>query len=153
VSDTLRARLHTFLREHNVLTLAYADADGPAACALWFAIDDALACYFLSAATTRHGAALAEGGPVAFTIQRDRQSWQGIQGVQGRGHCAPLPPDQQAAAWALYTTRFPLVTQQFPDIQAALARATLWRILPSWLRLIDNTRGFGHKEELHLTPP
>jgi uncharacterized protein YhbP (UPF0306 family) len=23
----------------------------------------------------------------------------------------------------------------------------LWRIEPAWMRLIDNRRGFGHKEE------
>lgn len=148
MNETLAARLHTFLSQHHVLTLAYQDAAGPGACALWFAADERLTCYFLSTLTTRHGAALAAGGAVAFTVQKDEQPWQAIRGVQGRGYCAPLPPDQHAEAWACYTRRFPFVVQQFPALEAALARTTLWHIRPTWLRLIDNRLGFGHKEEL-----
>lgn len=150
MSEPLAARLHPFLTQHHVLTLAYQDATGLGACALWFAVDEALTCYFLSTLTTRHGAALAAGGTVAFTVQKDEQPWEAIQGVQGRGYCAPLPPDRHAEGWLCYTHRFPFVLRQFPAIEAALARTTLWYLRPTWLRLIDNRLGFGHKEEMEL---
>ncbi|MBA3532599.1 MAG: pyridoxamine 5'-phosphate oxidase family protein [Ardenticatenales bacterium] len=151
MSEALRAALYGFMQQHNVLTLAYQDEEGVGSCALWFAPDEALACYFLSALTTRHGRALAAGGEVAFTIQKDEQPWQAIRGVQGRGRCAPLTEPLRSTAWQVYQSRFPFISQQFPDLESALQRSLLWQIVPAWLRLIDNSRGFGFKEELWLT--
>jgi uncharacterized protein len=144
----LRSRVIAFLAQHNVLNLAYANPQGVGACALWFAADEACTCYFLSSLTTRHGAALALGGEVAFTVQKDEQDWRAIQGVQGRGWCGLVDDEARSQAWATYIARFPFVTQQFTDLEAALKKTRLWCIKPSWLRLIDNTRGFGHKDEL-----
>jgi uncharacterized protein len=146
----LGRELYGFLRRHNVMNLAYQDAEGPGACAVWFSVDEELSCYFLAATSTRHGAALHSGGQIAFTVQKDEQHWLSIQGVQGTGWCAPIEPEQRERAWQTYSGRFPFVLQQFPSIAAALLRMTLWVVTPHWLRLIDNTKGFGHKEELLL---
>ncbi len=131
-----------------MLNLAYADAQNIGACALWFAADEACTCYFLSSLTTRHGAALAGGADVAFTVQKDEQDWRAIQGVQGRGWCALVTDEARAQAWATYTARFSFIAQQFPDLEATLKKTRLWQIKPTWLRLIDNTKAFGHKDEL-----
>jgi uncharacterized protein len=145
----LRQEMFAQLSRHNVLTLAYLDHEGPGACAVWFAATESLTCYFLSALTTRHGVALAHGGQVAFTIHKDEQDWRTIQGIQGRGFCQPVAPEYRESAWQAYSGRFPFVIQPFRTIAAALASVTLWSITPSWLRLIDNAKGFGHKEELN----
>lgn len=147
MNDTLRARLLTFLQAHRALTLAYQDAQGVAACALWYAVNEQLTLYFMSALSTRHGTALAQGGEVAFTVHKDEQPWQEIQGVQGRGACTLVSPTAREAVWALYQQRFPFVAQAPPEIERALQQAPLWQITPHWLRLIDNRRGFGFKEE------
>lgn len=139
--------VQAFLSRHHVVTLAYQDSMGIGACAVWFAVDEHLHLHFLSSPASRHGQALAAGGQVAFTVQKDEQDWRAIQGVQGIGRCAPTPQRAIDGAWQVYTRRFPFVTRQFPDLQAALGSATLWRIIPTWIRLIDNTKGFGHKEE------
>ncbi|MCS6848980.1 MAG: pyridoxamine 5'-phosphate oxidase family protein [Anaerolineae bacterium] len=146
----LKDELRRFLAQHNALTLAYTDEAGVGACGLWFAADDDLACYFLSSPETRHGRALRDGGAVAFAIHKDDQDWRAIRGVQGRGWCSPVPAADAAGPWRVYLQRFPFVAQQFPDLEAALRTAWLWRITPAWLRLIDNTRGFGHKQEIML---
>jgi uncharacterized protein len=150
-SFELLSTISIFLSKHNVLNLAYADAQSIGACALWFAADEACTCYFLSSPTTRHGAALAGGADVAFTVQKDEQDWRAIQGVQGRGSCRLVADEARAQAWATYTARFPFVAQQFPDLEAALTKTRLWQIKPTWLRLIDNTQGFGHKDELAIS--
>jgi hypothetical protein len=33
------------------------------------------------------------------------------------------------------------------DLAAALAKIDLWQIQPAWMRLIDNSVHFAHKEE------
>lgn len=146
--DQLRHNLYGFLTIHNVLTLAYCDERGPAACAVWFALTEQMQFIFLSSKRTRHGTALATSGKVAFTVQKDEQQWHNIRGVQGTGRCAPIEDDQRDSAWRTYSTRFPFVIQPFGTIAAALASVTLWSVTPDWLRWIDNTKGFGHKDEL-----
>ena len=149
-NDHLRREILAFLARHNVMTLAYQDEDGPGACAVWFAVADNLTCYFLSSQATRHGTALANGGKIAFTIQKDEQDWRSIQGIQGTGFCQPVTAEHRETAWQAYSNRFPFIIKPFQAIATALAAMTLWSITPDWLRLVDNTKGFGHKEELFL---
>ncbi|MGW7492035.1 pyridoxamine 5'-phosphate oxidase [Streptomyces sp. NPDC054786] len=105
------------------------------------------ALYFVTAATTRHGRALAEpGARVAFTAQRDGQEWSGLTGLQGRGRCRALTGAERAAGWRVYLERFPFVAAS-DRLRDALERTALWELRPDWLRLIDNGQGFGHKEE------
>nr|WP_236656562.1 pyridoxamine 5'-phosphate oxidase family protein [Streptacidiphilus jiangxiensis] len=143
----------TALRAHTTLTLAYADTDGPQACAVLYAVTGAGALVFVTAATTRHGRAFADDPRVALTAQADGQEWTRLTGVQGRGLVRRLPEggEERAAAWAAYTERFPFVTQD-ARLGAALAATALWELRPTWLRLIDNGRGFGTKIEWPPTP-
>ena len=139
--QALRERLLAFLRDHKVLTLAVVDADGPHAAALFYAVDDELCFYVVSDPGTRHGAAMLAGGEVAGTVQRDRQEWREIQGVQFRGRCRQLTGKEREPAGELYAARFPFVRESRWPVTA------LWRIEPDWMRLVDNRLGFGHKEE------
>ncbi len=150
-NDPLRSELYSFLNGHHVLNLAYSDAGEPACCAVWFAAAADLTLYYVTSYKTHHGTVLRPGGQVAFTVQKDEQDWRSIQGVQGKGYCTPVTPDQRDTAWQTYSKRFPFVIQPFADLAQALSAITLWSILPGWMRLIDNTKGFGHKEELLLS--
>ena len=152
VIDPLVSELRAFLDRHNVLTLAYQDDQGVGACAVWFAVDEQLHLHFLSSPTTRHGRALAADAQVAFTVHKDEQDWRSIQGIQGVGLCARTAAHTIDTAWQVYTRRFPFVAHQFPDLQAALGSAALWHRGPTWIRLFDNTKGFGHKEERSFDP-
>lgn len=141
------------LAAHTTVTLAYADEDGPQACAVLYAPQTGghPALLFVTAETTRHGRALARpgqqgGAPVAFTVQRDGQEWTGLTGLQGRGACRRLDGADRERAWRAYAERFPYV-EATPKLRAAMERTALWELRPTWLRLIDNGQGFGHKEE------
>ncbi|WP_367129429.1 MULTISPECIES: pyridoxamine 5'-phosphate oxidase family protein [Streptomyces] len=137
------------LDAHSTLTLAYADEDGPQACAVLYALADGddTALLFVTSATTRHGRALTEGaGSVAFTAQRDGQVWTALTGIQGRGTCRRLEGAEREAAWRAYSERFPYVDHN-DRLRQAMERTDLWELRPGWLRLIDNGQGFGHKSE------
>lgn len=133
-----------------VLNLACVGEDGaPHACAVFYAPAADGSLVFVSSRSTRHGRVLAarpEGVPVAFTIQDDDQTWQTLRGIQGRGTCHRQTGADLEAARATYTARFPFVTAD-DRLADVLAAADHWRIRPSRLRLIDNSRGFGHKTE------
>ncbi|MCB5911457.1 pyridoxamine 5'-phosphate oxidase family protein [Streptomyces pinistramenti] len=144
------AEIQRALAAHTTLTLAYGDADGPQACAVLYAAGgdaEGPVAYFVTSGTTRHGRALRQpGARVAFTVQRDGQEWSALTGLQGRGRCRVLEGAERAAGWAAYAGRFPFVAAD-ERLRAALERTALWELRPDWLRLIDNGRGFGHKEE------
>ncbi|GAA2909071.1 hypothetical protein GCM10020221_01420 [Streptomyces thioluteus] len=155
-SEEIRAALDA----HSTVTLAYTDADGPQACAVFYAVVDAgrgptggLSLVFVTSAGTRHGRALLPGGvPVAFTAQRDGQEWTELTGIQGRGTCRRLDGAEREAALAAYLSRFPYV-ERSERLRQAMERADLWELSPRWLRLVDNGRGFGHKSEWHASAP
>ena len=141
-----------FLREHQVLTLAVLEADGsPYAAALFYAVDDELRFHVVTDATTRHGKAMVANPSVAGTIQLDRQHWREIRGVQFRGICRQLGTAEQARAWEIYSVRFPFLQQPDAILTREVVNTAMWRIDTTWIRLIDNQIGFGHKEE--WTPP
>ena len=44
-----------------------------------------------------------------------------------------------------------MVTKGSPvELLKAMTSMTLWKYVPDWIRMTDNSRGFGFKEELHL---
>jgi uncharacterized protein YhbP (UPF0306 family) len=148
----VRERLLKFLREHQVLTLAVAEADGSAyAAALFYAVDNELRFHVVTDPETRHGKAMLANSSVAGTIQSDRQHWHEIRGVQFRGLCCQLEAAERARAWEVYSARFPFLQQPNAILTRELATSAMWRIDVTWIRLIDNRIGFGHKEE--WTPP
>jgi uncharacterized protein YhbP (UPF0306 family) len=144
----MRIQLLNFLRSHQVVTVAVAEPDGTAhAAALFYAVDDELNLYVLTESASRHGRAMARTGYVAGTIQRDKQKWQQIQGAQFHGRCRRLKGPARERGWNIFSARCPFVRNAGMTLTEALGKTALWRIEPAWIRLIDNRRGFGHKEE------
>jgi uncharacterized protein len=144
----IRDRLLAFLRDHKVLTLAVNDAGNqPYAAALFYVVDDELRFYVLTDPGTRHGQAMLVQPAVAGTVQRDRQEWREIQGVQFRGQGRQLAADDRSRAWELYVAQYSFLLSGNAKLTAALAKTAMWCIEPEWMRLIDNRLGFGHKEE------
>lgn len=128
------------------LTLATTGLDGaPHAAAVYFAAsEDQQALYFFSAASSQHSLDLTANPQAAATIHPLVQGWQEIRGLQLRGWVKVVPPGEEwEQAWQRYLVKFPFAG----DIKEVVARNTLYAFHPTWVRWIDNRRGFGHKEE------
>ncbi len=147
----MHERFRAFLQAHNTLSLATIDDRGrPHACALFYAYGPDLTLYFLSDPRTAHARHLKDGAPIAATIENNNQQWQSIQGLQLHGIAYPCSePFEEEIARELYMERFPFVAGA-SRLATALARARFYKIIPTWLRLIDNSQGFGHKEEWQI---
>jgi uncharacterized protein len=153
-------RIRAFLAQHTTLTLATVGQTGePAAAAVFYAADDALNLYFLSEERTEHGQNMVRQGKVAGTIQADEQDWRSIRGLQLRGQARIVNPNELVHATTTYGRRFAFVATLLAGqsgtgvLTGPLARARFWVLQPTWLRLVDNTVRFGHKEELRLAGP
>jgi uncharacterized protein YhbP (UPF0306 family) len=127
------------------MTLATESGGVPFACSLFYA-SDGLDLYFVSETKTRHAQNIAINARVSATISEDHRDWRTIQGIQLCGTCEMLGPIQTVRALALYAEKFPFVA----SLSAAMAKVKFYKITPQWARLIDNTKGFGFKEEIEL---
>ncbi|MBI5305202.1 MAG: UbiX family flavin prenyltransferase [Chloroflexi bacterium] len=150
-------KIIAFLAAQTTLTLATTNADGsPHACDVFYAHDDARALYFLSDPKTRHIQNLQRDARVHATVHAATRGWQTIRGLQIAGDAQRVPDDERARGYELYVRKFPFVKQWLPAA-AMLGRALdklgvieMHKIVPKWIRWIDNAEGFGHKEEMSL---
>jgi len=145
-----RERVEDYLRTHRVATLATMAGDGPWAAAVFYA-SDGEALYFLSSPNSRHCRNLEQDPRAAATIQGDYGDWPGIKGVQMEGNVSRLRGADEKQARQLYGEKFPLIGKlgSAPaPIVAALRRVRWYRLKPTRLFFIDNSVGFGHREEI-----
>lgn len=151
-ADT-REHILAYIAAHNTLTLATEQDGRPWASSLVYA-NDGFTLYFVSDPETRHAKNLKGNPRVAVTIADDHREWRAITGVQLEGTCEEIGhPVDAARARAVYAAKVPFIGDllRAPDeLGPAMAKARFHRITPRWVRLIDNTRGLGHKEEIHL---
>ena len=150
MSADLRQRMHDYLRTHHVATLATMAVDGPWAAAVFY-VNDGNTLYFLSSPNSRHCCNLKQDARAAATIQADYSDWPEIKGVQLEGKVSLLCGAEEDLARRLYTEKFPLVGKlgQAPAaIVTALARVRWYRLAPTRLFFIDNSIGFGQRDEI-----
>ncbi len=153
--EALGERVQRYLRDHHVMTLASHGDEGAWAAALFYA-NDGFAIYFLSSPTSRHCLNLAKNPRVSAAVQEDYADWRQIKGVQLEGLASVLAGDEEEKARRLYGAKFPVVgkLEQAPaSIVEALAKVRWYRLIPQRLYFIDNSAGFGHRDEIDLGQP
>ena len=129
------------------MTLSTCSPDGaPHAAAVYFVCRDqpVLHLYFFSEDASQHGHDLAANSRAAVTMYPECFDWQDIRGIQMRGEAHPVPRGAEwDQAWQAYQEKFPF-TLQFSEL---VARNQLYVFSPEWIRVVDNRRGFGFKQE------
>ncbi|MBI5029800.1 MAG: pyridoxamine 5'-phosphate oxidase family protein [Chloroflexi bacterium] len=153
MNDETRKRILAYLAAHNTLTLATSHENQPWANAIFYA-NDGFTVYFVSDPKTRHADHLKQNANIAGTIQDEQKDWRLIQGIQLEGHCEEITdPIESAKALAVYAAKFPFIDNLIhapKEIASAMAKARWHKINLTWIRLIDNTRGMGFKEEIRF---
>lgn len=139
-----------YLANHTVITLATHGPNGIWAAALFYA-SDWFNIYFLSAAHTRHALNMASNNRVSGTIQENYPDWESIKGIQLEGLVEKLDATDLRRAMHIYAMKFPLIADAKGPIKAALFAVDWYRLIPDRLYLIDNSKGFGHRDAVKLT--
>lgn len=144
--------LAAFLGAQHVMSIATTGADGPGCAAVFYAIDADGSMLFVSDPASRHGADLAVNPACAAEVHADARDWRAIRGAQLRGDARPVSDAARAAARGRYLARFADLSAQLADpahakLAERFARATFYRFVPAWARLIDNARGFAARDE------
>lgn len=128
-------KIAKFIKRHHVLTLATASDDGTPYCSNAFYAYDARrnVLIFTSDDSTRHTGEMRARSSVAASIVLETRIVGRIQGVQICGTAVEGDGEDRKT----YLKRFPYA--------AAMGAATIWRIEPDFMKLTDNTLGFGKK--------
>lgn len=149
---SLPPEVAAYLASHNVMTLATSGEEGPWASAVFYAWHEG-SLIFLSAPATRHACNLAADPRCAATIHDDTADWKAVKGIQVEGRVEQLEGEDAAQARRAYGDKFPLVSPLAmipPPIAEALAKVRWYRLWPRRMYVIDNSRGFGHRDEIFL---
>lgn len=151
MSDPLYDRVTAFLDAHHVMSLATAGPRGPHAANLFYA-RDGLALVWVSEERSRHSGELFADPGAAATIAAETADFAAVRGVQMHGRAARVDePAEASRLRTLLAARYPFLQrlEALPAaLRAAAGRVAVYRLVPDHVVLIDNSRGFGHKETL-----
>jgi hypothetical protein len=132
----------------STMTIATTGPDGePHAAAVYFSSDDELNLYFFSDLESQHIQDVSRDGRAAVTIYPECFDWKEIRGLQLRGTVQQVDQGHEwEHAWQLYRYKFPFVT----ELEPIFASNQFYIFIPNWIRLVDNRRGLGFKQEWRL---
>lgn len=155
VNSTARKKISAFLREQTTLTLATTNADGSVhACDVFYAEDSELTFYILSDPKTQHVQNMLRVPRISATVHGGSRGWENIRGAQVVGDAERVSAmTERNRAFAIYIAKYPFVRHWLASIENLgqtikdVGTVDLYKLTPRWLRWIDNTEGFGHKEE------
>jgi|SRR5579862_4383134 len=144
-------RIAALLDANHVASLATSGPDGPHAASVFY-VRDGLALLWVSDPKSRHSTELAANARVAVTVAPDYFDYDEIQGVQISGRASVMSGEsERAKARLMLEARYPCLKRMSegpPALREAYQRADFFRLEPTRLVLIDNSRGFGHKDIL-----
>ena len=136
-------RVKKFINEHNTLTLATSNNNKPAAAAVFYTyVKDENLLLFVSSKKSEHIENCKEKPDCAATIQEDGLEWSKIKGVQIKGKLILA----EEKYWELYFEKYPYIKTD-NELAKALEKVNLYKLKINWVRLIDNAKGFGNREE------
>ena len=127
-------RITDFMARHHVLTLATATKEGVPYCAACFYAYDKSRnlIVFTSDDSTLHAQQMVENSSVAVAINLETRIVGKVQGIQ---ICGTVRRGEEADK-SVYIKRVPY---------AAVAPLNIWVVEPTFMKLTDNTLGFGKK--------
>jgi uncharacterized protein len=150
----LAGRIATFLDAHHVMSLATCGPRGSHAANVFYA-RDGLSLFWVSDWQSTHSRNIAINPRVSATIAPDYSDFDEVCGVQIFGEAHHLSDNaERDAARAILATRYPTLRRlsDRPMIEQAYASAEAYRLVPNRIIMIDNRRGFGHKDTFDLRP-
>jgi len=141
-------RIRELLETVSAMTLATTNPEGnPHAAPVYFVEDARMRLYFFSEAKSLHSQDVAKNPKAAAAIYPECEGWRDIKGLQLRGEVYLVEPSETwNSAWKRYQVKFRFVRA----LKTVVAQNQLFVFIPSWIRLVDNSLGFGFKKEWNL---
>jgi uncharacterized protein YhbP (UPF0306 family) len=156
----LEQKIACYLESCNTISLATAVGGIPHAAAVFY-VSIGFNLYFLSSPKSRHGDNLIQNPTVSGTINEDYSNWLQIKGIQLEGRVECIGGIlKNARIVKAYVKKFPNVADFLisphklgKGIAQKVSSVKFYQIWPVKIYFLDNSLGFGHKEELDILWP
>jgi uncharacterized protein YhbP (UPF0306 family) len=140
-------RLLRDLLSVSTMTLATALEGDVHATPVYFVSTQELVLYYFSDEKSLHSQHIEANSQVAAAIYPPCKGWQDIKGLQIHGIVHKVETGEEwSAAWEQYRRKFPFVK----SLKAIVSSNQMYSLIPTWIRFLDNSRGFGYKREWDL---
>lgn len=154
----LEERVLKYLEGHNTISLATVSEDRPHAASVFY-VNIGFELFYVSDPKSRHSRSLAANPLMSGTINEDYFNWLEIKGIQIEGSVSCVGSIVgNPRIVKTYVAKFPNVKDFFiaplklgPEIVKKVSAVRFFKITPSRIFFLDNSMGFGHREELVLT--
>ena len=132
------------LKQHNIMSLATARADGyPQATTVGYA-NDGLDLYFCCDRVSQKVRNLRRSPKVSLTIDQDSKNWVRIKGLSMGARARVLSKPGEI------TRAFELLARKFPQMRKVpkedLAATAFVKVTPKVISVLDYSKGFGHTD-------
>jgi uncharacterized protein YhbP (UPF0306 family) len=118
-----------YLRHHHVITLSTSSFTGIPHADTVIYVNDARSISFFVVERTKMLSNIKDNKVVSFTIDDYTVDWRKLRELQGVGRCKPATPEQDAAAWAMYLSKFGPGSARPPGI--------MYAVIPSEMHFVD----------------
>jgi len=138
--------IQKFIEMHNTMTIATVGKKNASAAAVFYApIKESKSLLFVSNEKSEHIMNCKENSHCAATIQEDGLEWSVIKGLQIKGEISIADKKY----WTNYFEKYPYIKAD-ETLSKALEKVKLYEFKIKWIRMIDNSKGFGNKIEYNL---
>jgi uncharacterized protein YhbP (UPF0306 family) len=142
--------IELFLATCRTASLATVDDQGqPHAANVQYAHDGAWRLHWISSPDSAHSRHTTQKPAAAISIYAHRDEPETIHGLQMHGRVSAgiaLGQEHWNRIWDLYTNKYRFVAS-LPQMRVAAEKQRFYVFTPTWVRWIDNRRGFGWKLE------
>ncbi|MEM6334180.1 MAG: pyridoxamine 5'-phosphate oxidase family protein [Planctomycetota bacterium] len=146
----IEQEVSAFLAICRTAALATVDGEGrPHGANVQYVSDGRWRLSWVSSASAAHSVHLGERAACAATVYAHDDRPEMIHGVQLRGEAELVTGDERRRVLDLYRGKFSFVADE--PYATAIEKQGVYRLTPTWLRWIDNRRGFGFKVEQTLS--
>ncbi len=133
----MEKKIENYISESKILTIATSVNDTPYCANCFYVFDEKnKLLIFLSDDKTRHITEALANKNVAGTIDKEVTTVAKIQGLQFTGEFINPDETQQEDFYKIYYDKFPF---------ARAKPSPIWGIQLNWIKMTDNTLGFGKK--------
>ena len=151
-------RIELSLTDHYTISIATAAKEESWSASVFYVSDQKLNIYFISFDESKHIQGILKNKKVSATINQDVSDWMQIKGLQLQGVAYKAPEQHRKNILNAYRQKFDSIhelldlpkTDDEKKIAKQFNSISLFCFEPHWIRLLDNSLGFGSKEEIEI---
>jgi uncharacterized protein YhbP (UPF0306 family) len=157
-SEGILSLVNEAMNQHHTVTISTRDNESVWSATVFYVSDSSLNLFFLSAEKSKHIQQINFNKNVSATIYKDQKDWEKIKGIQLTGEVTKIDGVKRDEVINNYLSKYDFLqrvmnsplNENEKKIGSQFRTIPFFILKPNFIRLIDNSIVFGHKEEIQL---